>query len=531
MLGALLAAVVLLSTLVFSQRCSDLDGPQGGSCGECVVATTGFATPKTCSWVHFGAPSDREAALAVSSDLSKPTGCCVSMKDDSSLSVCVKQLSAANPSGTATFTTDAASCPKPEETTDDEKKDGRAQSRALLVKLLRPADGQLDVLRALSARLENLEHTLARTSQAMQSHMNSMAYAEASCINVELIQALSFETASRITEVVFGGAPLASRWPVPGVVSGVSMPYAAMGRPPLPVDPGFLDWAERELDREVALDRYQQEASRSVAQFESPALPVDSNGNGVDPNPSGAKGAIRAVRRVEQGLRRAARHLRHALGEQQTLGTALEHGQIIGPQLFLAGVQYQVPLPYSDWRTAVEWAASVTSSLAVPDASQQSRAADLLLYHMPRVCALAGCTEFWGTRSSQLQLVGPASGQFLGSVECQRCPPGGTAELFFGERHSETEHIKHKGLDDVMKNLGTFCSRVLPYKAECLASKAEVLAQMFEATARALQDTTGGFGGIRAAADQAGTLSEQLIESSSACPSSDWEAPKRDDSK
>ncbi|KAA0174392.1 hypothetical protein FNF27_04185 [Cafeteria roenbergensis] len=528
--AALLLLPLLVSTLGASSsyrpRCSDLDGPLGGDCSSCVSASSGGEKDAKCVWAHGGKPA--VALLPVPPDVALPSGCCVAKDDEAMLSVCMKQLSAAW--GTLEFSKAASACPKEPEEPASEDGDAAATTGV-------PADGDEQAappltghsdpraaeLEELLHRLGSIEHSLERAVRQARSHPNSMAHARAACANAELLQSAAFTAAAAVTEHVFGGSPFHSRAPPPGGPPGVTVPYDALPRPPVAGQPQFAAWAQQQLVNQLTAARAQRALRRAQMALEPQRLPVDSRGYWRDPNPSDPVAAAggdlvgqesRAVRRARTLLRHAA----EAAPPRVSLEAALERGMLLAPETLADDAAVALATPFATWQQAFAWATASLTSLTLPGAASDAAAADALLYHFPRLCAVATtCTEAPG-KPFNMTVVGPSSGEALGWLECPFCPAEPLSVLFDGPRMAmdlpEDAAIgqaayKHDGIEEVLERLGGFCRAVLPLKAKVLADNADALARALAATEQSLHDRTVASAvtaAVVTAADAASTL-------------------------
>ena len=415
------------------------------------------------------------------------------------MSACVKQVAAAW--GTVEYSKAATSCPKQEE--PEKEEDGVAGGGGST--FLSPAhvghsDPRASQLRRLLHRLSSLEHSLRRTVLLARGHPLSMVHSRAACANLELLQARAYATAGEVTEHVFGGAVL---------MGGAGGPYPGAARPPVAGQPAFLSWAHERLLRQDAEGRAGREALRAQLALE-PALPVDEHGERVRPAGPG-RGALR---RARSALRRAGR----VEERRDSLDQELDGGWLIGPMAAPDDAVLEAAPPFSTWAGAFAWALGSLSELTVPGASSEARAADLLLYHVPRVCSVVTSCADGPRRAYNFTVVGPSSGDSLGWLECPFCPPERSAVLFAGERTAQDipedaatgrAGFKHPGMADVLEAIAGFCRKALPADAPLLAKHAEDLVRALEGAERAMHDETGAAAVVSAvtmAAQAAGAL-------------------------
>lgn len=509
-LAALLAVPLLASTLGASSsyrpRCSDLDGPVGGDCNSCVAASSGGEKDAKCVWAHGGKPAAK--LLPVPPDVALPSGCCVPKDDEALISVCVKQLSAAW--GSLEFSKAATACPKEPEEPASEEGDTEATGVAadgadsVAPPLTGHSDPRAAELEELLHRLGSIEHSLERAVRQARLHPTSMAHARAACANAELLQSAAFTAAAAVTDHVFGGSPFHSRAPPPGGPPGITVPYDALPPPPVAGQPQFAAWAQQQLIGQLTQARAQRALRRAQMALEPQRLPVDSHGNWRDPNPSesgmatggggdGAGGESRSVRRARTLLR----HASEAAPPRVSLEAALERGVLLAPETLSDDAAIALATPFATWQQAFAWATASLTSLTLPGAASESAAADALLYHFPRLCALVTtCTEGPG-KPFNMTVVGPSSGEALGWLECPFCPAEPLGVLFDGPRMAmdlpEDAAIgqaayKHDGIEETLERLGGFCRAVLPLKAKVLADNADSLARALAATEQSLHD-------------------------------------------
>jgi hypothetical protein len=196
------------------------------------------------------------------------------------------------------------------------------------------------------------------------------------------------------------------------------------------------------------------------------------------------------------------------------------HGHLLQPDGELLAAMSPgtgLDVPFRSWEEAFGWALAVSSSLQIPDAAHEARAADMLVYHMPRICALAWCEQD-STKPFNHTVIGPSSGEPLGWLECPMCPARPASDLTFGERHSQDIPAdtstgragwKHMGLDDMADKLRGFCRKVLPLDAELLARHAETVVGLLESTVHSLRQGMGA-PAVAESANKAAELAQTL---------------------